>query len=287
MTVDQVVETFEAAREENQLSPLRKFQTVHLPAEGEVWVTGDLHDHRSNFAKLVRAADLGNNPQRHLILHELIHGEHFDPDGAEDSWRTLYQAAELKCDFPQQVHFLLANHDLAQIYGEGIVKSGRNVCEAFTAAVKRDFPSGATAVNLAISEFLLSLPLAIRCGNGLFICHSLPTDSQIETFDFTVFDRELKSADYTRRKGPVYQLIWGRGVTPAGAEAFAQKVSATFLITGHQPQEMGYLCNGEKHLIINSDHSQGVFVPVDLSQPPTMETVMEKLTKFVAMDFES
>ena len=36
---------------------------------------GDIHDHRNNFKKLITAADLKKNPQRHLILHELIHGE--------------------------------------------------------------------------------------------------------------------------------------------------------------------------------------------------------------------
>ena len=90
-------------------------------------MTGDIHDHRNNFKKLVNAADLGGNPRRHLVLHELIHGDHYDASGAEDSWRTLYDAALLKCDFPNQVHFLLANHDLAQIHGEGIMKSGLSV----------------------------------------------------------------------------------------------------------------------------------------------------------------
>src|SRR5947209_6129529 len=166
LNADHAVETFGAAGDENKLSPLRDQQVVNLPAEGEVWMTGDLHDNRTNFAKLIAAVDLENNPQRHLVLHELIHGDHFDPKGAEDSWRMLYQAAELKCNFPNQVHFLLANHDLAQIHGEGIMKAGLSVCEAFNAGVKRDFATGATLVTVAITEFLLSLPLAIRCPNG-------------------------------------------------------------------------------------------------------------------------
>src|SRR5947208_7095693 len=184
---DQVVETFSAAADENKLTAIRHEQVVHLPAEGEVWMTGDIHDHRTNFNKLIVAAELANNPQRHLVLHELIHGDHFDQSGAEDSWRMLYQAAELKVDFPGQVHFLLANHDLAQIHGEGIMKAGLSVCEAFYKGLKRDFPNGSTVVTVAITEFLLSLPLAIRCPNGLLFCHSLPTDDQIKEFDYTVF----------------------------------------------------------------------------------------------------
>jgi hypothetical protein len=207
----EVIETFDTAAEENKLSSLRHEQTVNLPPTGEVWMTGDIHDHRTNFAKLIRMADLANNPQRHLVLHELIHGDHYDSAGAEDSWRTLYQAAGLKCSFASQVHFMLANHDLAQIQGEGIMKAGFSVCEAFIAGVKRDFVEHADAVNFSISEFLLSLPLAIRCPHGLFFCHSLPNDSQIDGFDFTIFDRALTGRDYQRRVGPVYQRNLPKG----------------------------------------------------------------------------
>jgi hypothetical protein len=263
---DHVVETFHAASDENKLSSLREQQVVHLPATGEVWMTGDLHDHRTNFDKLIKAADLANNPHRHLVLHEIIHGDYFDANHAEGSWEMLFRAAELKERFPERVHFLLANHDLAQIHGEGIMKAGFSVCEAFTAGVRRDFGDKAwDKVTYAISEFLLSLPLAVRAPNGLFFCHSLPADDQIEKFDYTVFDRPLTGADYKRRVGPVYQLIWGRGMTPKFVDHFADQVGAKLIVTGHQPQDTGYLINGSRHLIIASDHNQGVFLPLDLS----------------------
>ncbi|HWB53328.1 MAG TPA: metallophosphoesterase [Tepidisphaeraceae bacterium] len=281
---DHVNETFRCATEENQVSPLRNMQVVTLPAEGEVWMTGDIHDHRRNFDKLVRAADLLHNPQRHLVLHELIHGDHFDANGAEGSWEILFHAAELKCDYPEQVHFMLANHDLAQIHGEGIMKAGLSVCEAFSAGVKRDFPNGSLEITVSITEFLLSLPLAIRCENGLFFCHSLPTDSQIEKFDFTVFNRPLAGPDYQRRTGPVYQLIWGRGVTPAGAAKFADTVNSHIIVTGHQPQDAGYFVNGDRHLIIASDHNQGVFLPIDLTQTYDMNSLVGIMKKFVEVD---
>ena len=283
---DHVVETFGAAGDENKLSPLRQHQVVTLPDSGEVWMTGDLHDHRTNFRKLVTAADLTNHPDRHLVLHEMIHGDHFDPTGAEDSWQMLYEAAQLKCDFPNQVHFLLANHDLAQIHGEGIMKAGYSVCEAFNAGVKSDFKDRATLVTVALTEFLLTLPLAIRCPNGLFFCHSLPTDEQVKSFDFTVFDRELTAPDYKRRVGPVYQLIWGRNVTPAGVEEFRARVGAELIITGHQPQDSGYLVNGPHHLIVASDHNQGVLVPLKLDEKYDMETVERRITKFIMMGYD-
>jgi hypothetical protein len=283
-SADQVVETFGAAADENRMEPLRQEQVVFLPGEGELWMTGDLHDHRRNFDKLIRAADLGNNPQRHLILHELIHGDHYDASGAEESWITLLRAAELKCDYPEQVHFLLANHDLAQIHGKGIMKAGLSVCEAFTKGVKKTFEGQHHLVTAAISEFLLSLPLAAKAENGIFCCHSLPTDDQVDNFDYSIFERPLVGADYAARTGPVYQLIWGRNMSTATVDKFAEQVGATLIINGHQPQESGYLVNGERQLILASDHNQGVFLPIDLGQQYTMDDLVERIQKFVALD---
>jgi hypothetical protein len=283
---DQVLETLATATEENQLDPLRQEQTIILPDEGELWIAGDIHDHRNNFKKLIAKADLRNNPQRHLILQEVIHGDHFDDKGREGSWEILYKAADLKCDFPSQVHFLFANHDLAQIHGEGIMKAGLSVCEAFTKGVKRDFGASSAKMNIAITELLLSFPLAARTHHGLFLCHSMPADDQMETFDFTIFDRPLTGDDYLRRKGPVYFLIWGRNISPTAVDIFLEKVGATTIVTGHQPQEMGYTLNGEKHLIIASDHNQGVYLTIDLSREYTAEQLVENLNKFVAIDLE-
>jgi hypothetical protein len=46
---------------------------------------------------------------------------------------------------------------------------------------------------------------------------------------------------------------------------------------------MGYAVNGYKHLIIASDHNQGVFLPVDLSQRYDINTLVQRLKKFVAL----
>ncbi|MEM8873701.1 MAG: metallophosphoesterase [Planctomycetota bacterium] len=289
VTADEVSETFEAARDELMLDPYRDGQVVRLQENAELWVTGDLHDQRTNFSKLLATADLGDNPRRHLLLHELIHGSYFDPNGAEDSWKMLYRAAELKCDFPEQVHFILANHDLAQIFGEGIMKAGLSVCEAYTKGIKNHFgETGGALVESVMTEFFLALPLAVSTPGGTFVCHSLPQDEQIDDFDYTVFKRErLKKPDYQRRTGPAYQLIWGRNMSPATTEKFAENVGANVIITGHQPQDSGFMVNGDKHLIIASDHAQGVLLPIDCGEKYEMADLVSKITRFVAIDPET
>jgi len=281
---ERALESFRCATEENQLDSRRDQQVVNLPAEGEVLIAGDIHDHRRNFDKLVKLADLGRNPQRHLVLQELIHGDHYDAAGAEESWMILLRAAELKCDHPGQVHFLLSNHDLAQIHGKGIAKGSASVCEAFNAGVKKAFGEHRGAVQVAITELLLSFPLAVRLPHGVFLCHSLPTDEQMPTFDYSVFSRALTGPDYARRTGAVYQLIWGRNASAQAAADFAQRLNASILVTGHQPHESGYAVNGEHHLIIASEHNQGVFLTCDLAETYTMADLVRRLTKFVAVD---
>ena len=286
ISADQAVETFEAAKDELLLAADRGGQTVTLPDRGDVVMTGDLHDHRTNWRKLQHVADLANHPERHLILHELIHGEHFDDKGREDSWRMLYAAAELLLDFPEQVHFMLANHDLAQIHGEGISKAGLSVCEAFSEAIKRDFGDSYAGVEVAVTEFLLSFPLAVRApAAGLFFCHSLPAPEQIAEFDYDVFGREaLTGEDYKRRVGPAYQLIWGRNIGPDAAAEFADAVRANVVITGHQPQEKGFLRNGERHLILASNDNRGVFATLPLDKKLSMDEVVGRIRQFVAVD---
>lgn len=284
VSYDQASDTFGWATEGNQNSPLREHQVLLLPEAAEVWLVGDLHDHRRNWEKVVRSADLGNHPERHVVLQELIHGDHFDDKGAEESWITLFRAAEWAVQFPHQVHFLLANHDLAQIHGRGIMKGSTSVCEAFNKGVKKAFGERAGRIQVAITEFLLSFPLAARTPNGLFFCHSLPTDEEIPNYDYSVFGRELTAEDYARRTGPVYQLIWGRGVTPPFVQQFADVVGANILVTGHQPQDAGYLVNGDQHLIIASDHNQGVVLQTDSSFVYDMPALLGRLRKFVSID---
>ena len=163
------------------------------------------------------------------------------------------------------MHFLLANHDLAQIQGEGIMKAGTSVCEAFTAGVKRDFDDRGDAVSIAIGEFLLSLPLAVRAPNGSFSATaSQPTARSRITISRSLSGRS--PAGLPPPDGPVYQLIWGRNMQPRHAADFASKVNANILVTGHQPQDTGYFVNGDRHLITRLRTQPGVFLSQSISE---------------------
>jgi Icc-related predicted phosphoesterase len=69
-------------------------------------------------------------------------------------------------------------------------------------------------------------------------------------------------------------------------KAFAEKVGASLLVTGHQPQENGFTQIGEQMLIVDSSHNQGVFAPLSTSQTYTAESLSESVRKIVALEFD-
>jgi hypothetical protein len=164
------------------------------------------------------------------------------------------------------------------------MKAGLSECEAFNKVVKSDFKEHRGPDQATITEFHLSLPLAVKCPNGLFFCHSLPAEDQLATFDYGVFDRPITGDDLKRRTGAVYQLIWGRKTTPTGADFFCERVGCKLVVTGHQPQEGGYLTNGDHHLIIASEHNQGVFLTANLTEEYDMDKLVAGLRKFVSVE---
>ncbi|WP_348235230.1 hypothetical protein, partial [Salmonella enterica] len=59
------------------------------------------------------------------------------------------------------------------------------------------------------------------------------------------------------------------------------------IVTGHQPQDTGYAANGTQHLIIASDHNQGVFLPIELTEQYDMDGLVLRLRKFLELELPS
>ena len=103
---DQVILRFREATEALRATPGRRGATVHLGNRGRLLVTGDLHDSHSRFDWVVEQAQLDVDPDHHVVLQELIHGEHLGDD-VDLSYRTLLDAASLLLRHPAQVHLML------------------------------------------------------------------------------------------------------------------------------------------------------------------------------------
>jgi hypothetical protein len=283
----QIIEILDQAAALNRQDPFREGHLIKLPAYGQAIMTGDFHGCLENFQKLQWFADLKRCFHRHVIIHELIHSNGNHPlDGhsraVEDcSCMLLIQAAMWKIEFPDQVHFLLGNHDLAQITTREITKGGSASIANFNKWIMARFgvEDGARIIE-KITEFLLTLPLAAKCPNHIWLSHSLPGPLDMDDFDFSIFDRDWRLEDMTPR-GSVYDLVWGRSHPPDQLKELAEMLRVDFFILGHQRQEEGYAALSDRLIILASDHSQGCFLPIDLATRYTFKDLVARIKFFI------
>jgi len=244
--------------------PLRQGATIHLPDQGSLLVSGDLHDHGQNYQRILKLADLHRQPDRYLIFQELIHG----PNRVNDldlSIRMLARCCHMITQYPERVVLLLANHDLAQLHGEAVQKAGMNAVEAFDGGIDQLYPSDTDEVRQQLHALIQSLPLAVRTAKGLWISHSLPAPHQLKDFDTELPHRSLQESDL-EKGGDAYRMVWGRKHTQQALDHLAKAWEVQSFLLGHQPAEMGCEYQADSSLIVTSEHEHGVAIDLDLAK---------------------
>ncbi len=282
----------------NNADKFRRGNVIYLPGSTvlttgggtSMIATGDLHGHRRNFERIVSFADLASNPDRHVVLQEIIHGGPVDAEGGCLSYQLLFEAARYKLNFPDRVHIIMGNHDTACINGSRVIKDGKEMNRSMREALCREFEGNAAEVEQAIKEFLLSEPLAVRTENRIWLSHSLPADHFLDKFDVEVLQRPLEVGDTVKpgstsspQGGSAYLLTWGRNMSQQTLDRMAELLDVDLFILGHQPQEKGWAQAGQNLLIIASDHSHGCLLPIDLSKAYTVEGLIESLVPLASI----
>jgi hypothetical protein len=269
-----IIDFLNSGAEANHADVCRRGNLVHLPGQGNLVATGDLHGHRRNFERIVTFADLANYPDRHVVLQEIIHGGPEDPEGGCLSYRLLFDVVRYKLSFPDRVHIIMGNHDVAFVSDSEVIKNGKEMNRSIRAALEGEFQQDSAEIKLAIDRFLISQPLAVRCENRIWLSHSLPGDHSWEEFDREILDRPLEEKDLVK-SGSVYFLIWGRKHSQPALDKMAKLFDVDIFILGHQPQEQGWSRAGENLIIIASDHNHGCLLPIDLAKSYTVEQLTE------------
>lgn len=270
MTTREIIAALESGARANRANKYRQGNVIHLPPQGGVFMTGDLHGHEGNYGKLVRAIKLDKYPDRHLVLHELFHSNQpADPDQCH-SYRLVAAAAELKAQFPHQVHILLGNHAMAQISRDEVLKNGQPMVRALNTGLYATFAEGAGLVMQALDEYILSLPIAARTDNRVWMSHSLPSTRHLKKFDDFIFEKRL-TLDDMKRDDSLRALTWDRNHDPEGLERLKQMWKVDMFIVGHQPQETGANLQHHCMIILASDHQHGSFLPFCLDWKYTPE----------------
>jgi len=266
----------------NHTDRFRRGNLVCLPNDGSLVVAGDLHGHRRNFERIVAYADLESHPDRHLVLQEIIHGGPEDNAGGCLSYQLLFEAVRLKLVFPDRVHFVMGNHDTACINSSEVMKNGKEMNWAMNAALQRQFHHATGNVKLALKQFLFSQPLAIRGKNRAWVSHSLPGARFAETFDLSIFDRELQINDCVK-PGGAYTLTWGRRHSQAILDKMAERLDVDVFVVGHQAQANGWCQAGTNLLILASDHNHGCLIEIDLAQSQTASDLAGRIVPLASI----
>jgi len=191
--------------EASNADKFRRGNLICLPPDTQLIITGDIHGHRRNFEKILAFADLANNPSRHIVMQEIIHGGPKDSEGGCLSYKLLFDAIHYKLSFPDRLHIIMGNHDTSFINNSKVMKNGKEMNRSMRLALEREFQEAAADIRRAISRFLFSQPLAVRCENRIWLSHSLPGDRFADKFDPQILDRQLR-ADDIAKPGAAYLL---------------------------------------------------------------------------------
>lgn len=253
------VDIFRRAAELNRQDDRRDGAVLVLPSPCRIISSGDIHGYRSALSKTVSYANLASDPQCRLVLQEIIHGQAAEPGGHDRSIELLMRAARLKIERPEQVLFIMGNHDLAQVSGSEISKYGYGVCKAFTEGVKFAFADDADEVLTALDEFFLSMPLAVKCANGVFISHSTPSPGKFDDACVEILSRTIEKTDM-QRNAPAYNWVWGRRHTEEHLKMLAEQLGVEFFLMAHQHTQAGYDIISRHGAVVLSDHSNGFIV---------------------------
>jgi len=277
-----VIDLLNDGAEANVADNFRQENVIHLPAEGRVIITGDIHGNRRNFEKIISFADLVNNPNEHIVLQEIIHGGPQDSQDGCLSYKLLFDAVRYKLSFPDRVHIIMGNHDIAFINNSEVMKDGKEMNRSMRLALQREFQQDGDNIISALEQFLFSQPLAVRTENRIWISHSLPSERFIDKFDREILNRQLKTSD-CEKPGSAYLLTWGRNHNQKLLDKMADAFDIDLFILGHQSQQQGWRQTGENLIILASDHSHGCLLPVELAKSYTVETLSDSIVPLASI----
>lgn len=271
-----VVGLFEKGAEALRQDACRKGDVVELPARGDLILTGDIHGNLDNFEEIVARAALDQHPDRHLVIHELIHD--FCNRGKDYSYEILQDAARLKAEYPDQLHIILGNHELAEYEEMPIQKDGRVIPLVFSEGRMKALGKTGDEIRDAAKAFIKAMPVAVKTASGVWFSHSTPT--KLHQFSLGVLTQTGGSTlsakgDAVLKAQVVKDLVWARDHKTGTAAAFAQKVGCEVLVVGHEFAVDGFMAPNRHHLILDCTRENACILYLKLDKKYTHRQLLE------------
>lgn len=260
---DRAVEAIRAAGKAREQDDKQVGRAVFLPEEGEVWLTGDLHGNADNLKRFAAAADLANNPNRFLIVQEIVHSRLITADNRDLSFVAIMDAIRLQSQFPGQVYYLLGNHDLAVHLDRELVKGGKYLNRYLYRGMAYMYRDRYQDVLEEYRKFIAGMPAAIFSPNGVFMAHSTPKKAFIPSLSRAYLTEVAGEKPLSKLK-PVNAMVNGRDYARATADLFADQLECDVMLCGHTPTNKGWRVPNHRHLIIDSQHGKARYVAFDL-----------------------
>jgi len=279
--IENIITTLREATAANLATSGRVGNIIEIDAQSadDVMLTGDLHGHRRNFNLIRRIAALESQPRRHLVMQEVCHGGPTYPqNGGCMSHAILEDIARLKVHFPDRVHFILGNHELAELTDYPIQKNKQMLNLMFRLGLEQMYAADAERVREALLGFLRTCPLAVRIAGGVFVCHSIPEGIDGRPFDRTIFSRPLDPLEFYER-GDIFHLVWGRDHRRENAQAFAELMDARVLIHGHEPCADGYAVPNPHQVIIDCCGDRACYILLPTDREWTQAEVVKRIER--------
>jgi tetratricopeptide (TPR) repeat protein len=261
--VDNAIHLIRSARQARDADPKIAGRAVVLPAEGEVWLTGDLHGNVENLNRFAQLADLENNPQRYLVVQEIVHSRLITADNRDLSFVAVMEAINLQKRFPGQVYYLLGNHDLAVHLDRELVKGGKYLNRYLFRGMAYMYRARYEEVLSEYRKFIADMPAAILAPKGVFMAHSTPKRAYVPSLSREYLTEESATKPLSKAR-PINAMVNGRDYHPDTAAALADQLEVDVFLCGHTPTNKGWRIPNDRHLIIDSQHGQAHYVRFDL-----------------------
>jgi hypothetical protein len=270
-----ILATIRKAAEKMRSTPGRSGSVITLTDAEDVMVVGDLHGNLPAFRQALSVGALDLHPRRHLVLQELVHElSKFDAEKPDRSHRLVDLVAALKCQYPDRVHLILGNHELSELTGRIIGKDGQTLNLRFRQGMELAYGPRTQEIYQAYLDFFVTLPLAVRTPNRVFVCHTIPDSRYLDGLDLSLLDADSWPEESMKRGGTIYALTWGRDTTSETADRFAAMVDADWFITGHQPCDEGYRQASHRQLIIDGTNPCPAYCLFPAQSPVTVESLV-------------
>lgn len=281
------IEVFAQATSQTISDRFRRGDVIYLPAEGDLLITGDIHGNLENFRRIQEIAKLDSFPGRHVVIHELLHNIYNEDFQGDYSYECLLEAARWKNAHPDQVHYIMGNHELCELQGKEIMKDGKPIPLVFGAGSARRFGGSGGQLRDVCKALLKSLPIGVHTQAGVWFSHSTP-EKQLRRFSLEAFSQAASpsgTAAFTRmddqaKTQMIDDLVWGRDYSISSAQEFAQKVRCQVLVVGHTPcGPEGFSIPNAYHVILDSKDSNAAFLYLRLDKKYNQKGVVANIRK--------